>query len=443
MSVQKLMSTLKSNAVILGVAVAGAAAAVMLMSSTDTKTIATDSTIDGFSVKGMSEKQVGKLANRSFIIKDKKTTEKIPVSTFVSEPDLKKVAKKILSNQHSLWFLNKPVHLTITSKDFDKHIDDWVAKYNVGKSDPVNAHATFSHGTVVKTKEVLGTKIDAKRLSTVMKSALKTPKHFTTLKRVAVRPEITEKSKQFTDQVKKLEALASMSGTVKIGDKVIKISEDQLQSWLSVADGRVVTNGEAVSKFVNELNDKYRTDNKSRQFKNHDGKTIAIEPGTLGQTLDIDATTSKIVSALPNGKDFTIDASLTGSDLGKDYVEISLAKQHEWIVKNGKVVLDSPVVTGNPNNNHATPKGAYYIWSKQQNATLRGSNLDGTPYASPVDYWMPIDFTGVGLHDANWQPTFGGNWYTTHGSHGCVNNPPAFAGKLFNAVSVGTPVIVY
>ncbi len=78
------------------------------------------------------------------------------------------------------------------------------------------------------------------------------------------------------------------------------------------------------------------------------------------------------------------------------------------------------------------------MWSKQRNATLVGED-----YRTPVDYWMPIDDTGVGLHDAPWQPTFGGTWYQKHGSHGCVNQPPAFMPKLFAAMSVGTPVIVF
>jgi lipoprotein-anchoring transpeptidase ErfK/SrfK len=55
---------------------------------------------------------------------------------------------------------------------------------------------------------------------------------------------------------------------------------------------------------------------------------------------------------------------------------------------------------------------------------------------------MPIDWTGVGSHDSNWQPAYGGELWKTVGSHGCVNTPPGVMAELFDMVEVGTPVIV-
>lgn len=48
-----------------------------------------------------------------------------------------------------------------------------------------------------------------------------------------------------------------------------------------------------------------------------------------------------------------------------------------------------------------------------------------------------------GIHDANWRSTFGGQIYLTNGSHGCVNVPPANMPALYQAVKVGTPVVIY
>lgn len=50
-----------------------------------------------------------------------------------------------------------------------------------------------------------------------------------------------------------------------------------------------------------------------------------------------------------------------------------------------------------------TPRGVWYIHYKQRNATLRGSNDDGSSYASPVSYWMPFTLSGCGFHDASWR----------------------------------------
>lgn len=112
-----------------------------------------------------------------------------------------------------------------------------------------------------------------------------------------------------------------------------------------------------------------------------------------------------------------------------------------WVYVNGAEQISTDVVTGKPNQ--ATPSGAFFVWSKQRDATLRGLNDDGSKYASPVSYWMPIDYTGVGLHDSPWQPKYGGDWYEENGSHGCVNTPPTVMAKLYCLVPAGTPVVVY
>ena len=52
---------------------------------------------------------------------------------------------------------------------------------------------------------------------------------------------------------------------------------------------------------------------------------------------------------------------------------------------------------------------------------LKGTNLDGSKYESTVQYWMPFVGNVIGMHDADWQPYFGGTRYQDGGgSHGCV-----------------------
>ena len=112
---------------------------------------------------------------------------------------------------------------------------------------------------------------------------------------------------------------------------------------------------------------------------------------------------------LKGGKDVSRDfvyqytaASHDGNDYGNSYVEINRTAQHVYLVVNGSVVMDTPCVTGNPNNGHVTPCGAFRITYCERNAILKGAN-----YRTPVSYWMP--FNGyIGLHDATWQNSFGG-----------------------------------
>jgi lipoprotein-anchoring transpeptidase ErfK/SrfK len=49
----------------------------------------------------------------------------------------------------------------------------------------------------------------------------------------------------------------------------------------------------------------------------------------------------------------------------------------------------------------------------------------------------------IGLHDANWRSSFGGDIYLTNGSHGCVNLPHDAACQLFDMVGIGTTVVVH
>ena len=124
---------------------------------------------------------------------------------------------------------------------------------------------------------------------------------------------------------------------------------------------------------------------------------------------------------------------------GFDYVEVDIGRQHVTLFENCRKVMESDCVTGIPNKARATHPGVFKIDYKQRNRILRGSqNL----YASFVNYWMPFD-GGIGLHDATWRGTFGGEIYKYSGSHGCVNLPLSFAKKLYAHVYPGETVYVH
>ena len=145
---------------------------------------------------------------------------------------------------------------------------------------------------------------------------------------------------------------------------------------------------------------------------------------------------------------YSLDASLTPADLGigNTYVELDLSKQHLFYYNNGQLVAESEIVTGSENST-PTPRGIYYLQNKETYVTMLGPLLqDGTTrsYYTLVKYWLPYDIdNGIGMHDATWRTTFGGDIYLENGSHGCVNLPEAVAAVLFEQLSVGTPVVVF
>lgn len=105
----------------------------------------------------------------------------------------------------------------------------------------------------------------------------------------------------------------------------------------------------------------------------------------------------------------------------------------------GTCIVDTPVVTGTKGvSDRETPSGG--VWAID--AKMVDYYLVGQGYNTHVDYWMPFN-GNVGIHDASWRDSFGGSIYLTNGSHGCVNTPYKAAKKIYENVSIGTPVIVY
>ena len=124
-------------------------------------------------------------------------------------------------------------------------------------------------------------------------------------------------------------------------------------------------------------------------------------------------------------------------DFSNSYVEVSISNQRVWMYVNGECIVDTPVVTGNVGKNMGTRKGIFSLTYKTKNAVLRGAD-----YETPVNYWMPFD-GGIGLHDATWRGSFGGNIYKWNGSHGCVNMPLKAAKTVYENIDKTMPIIVW
>lgn len=232
-------------------------------------------------------------------------------------------------------------------------------------------------------------------------------------------------------------------------DKSVKTSAKDSEAEDKGAD--LPINEEEVEKFVQEFARKYNTVGKNREFTSLSGKKIKVSGGDYGFAVSQDKEIKQLVNDLKSGKEIKrepvwamsgfVDYSQT-DDVGDTYVDISLADQHLWYFKDGKKVVDCPVVTGN-RYQHDTPTGTFSLSYKQRGATLRGDNGDGSRYESPVSYWMPF-YGNYGMHDAPWRSSFGGKIFQGGGSHGCVNMPIPAAKKLFeNLAEKNVPVIVH
>lgn len=239
--------------------------------------------------------------------------------------------------------------------------------------------------------------------------------------------------------------LAGVTITYQFGDQSEVLDNDRILSWLKEQeDGSVAIDEQQAKAFVKELAEKYDTAYTHRTFHTTAGRDIQITQGDYGWRIDQEAETKHLLELLAAKQSAVCEpiyaqtaAVHAQNDWGTTYVEVSLTDQYLWLYKDGKCILESYFVSGNPNRGHATPKGIYGLTYKTRDAMLSGQGYD-----SKVKYWMPFN-RNVGLHDAPWRKTFGGQIYKSNGSHGCINLPPANAAKIYENVDKNTPVIVY
>ena len=233
------------------------------------------------------------------------------------------------------------------------------------------------------------------------------------------------------------------------GETITLTSDDVLSFYRTVLGGELVLRDDVVAAYVKDLKDRYDTYECKRPFVNRYGNeiTVGTKADTYGFKMDLDATVALLTETLKSRERLAqiqpvwTNAGQTrlenGSDIGGTYIEVSISEQYLWAYIDGERVMGTSVVTGNAGN-HDTPRGVFRILYKERNATLVGQD-----YSSSVSYWMPITWSGVGLHDATWRSSFGGSIYKSNGSHGCINMPSWAAQQLYNSFSSGTPVVVW
>jgi lipoprotein-anchoring transpeptidase ErfK/SrfK len=134
-------------------------------------------------------------------------------------------------------------------------------------------------------------------------------------------------------------------------------------------------------------------------------------------------------------------------------VEIDLQEQAAYLLRNGHVVLSTPVSTGR--YGHITGNGAFKVIEKELNhfSNVYGKIVDrrGNTIVPDADVDMPVPrggkfipapmryfmrFDGANGMHAGYLPGY-------PASHGCVRLPEENAIAFYNAVEVGTPVTVF
>lgn len=421
-----------------------------------------NTTLNGVAINGLTTDDANTTLAKNFqtkkyhLIEDDKTRFTLTGSQLGFNGDFKKTLTTAMADQNAfawpiaLFTKQKITAENITNMLNQKQLTATLNKLDINAGERTaskNASITKNDNSFQIKKESYGNIIDEKALEKTIISQVSDNNTTIKLDKLYIKPTLLSSDSKLTESLEKLSALKDKKIKLAISKNEVVIPQKVMLQALTVTNTGEPTTDETVLKnYVTSLSKKYDTNDTARSFKStKKGEITTASTGTYGWSLNTSDTEKKISNAILAGKDTTIQPLHYGSGYGENdhsisgnYVEIDIAAQHMWFYQDNKLVVDTPVVTGNAKKNHDTPKGVFAVWKKERNATLVGED-----YKQPVSYWLPIDWTGVGIHDANWRPKFGGDIYKTSGSHGCINTPPDVMKKIYETISEGTPVVVY
>ena len=302
--------------------------------------------------------------------------------------------------------------------------------------------------------EVEGTTLDKEKTLAAVKEAVDQRQTELSLDNAGcyVQPAVRQDDESLKKDAEQLNKFTSLQASLDFGTGTENVTRDQLKSWLKKGDdGKYYFDTETVKQTVIAWSEKYNTIGQPRDFVTSEGATVHLTQGDYGWRLWQDKTTESLVNMLNAGQSGPVEPTWLysgekhgGNDIDGTYVEISISEQRMWFYKNGTLLVDTPVVTGNPNKGNGTPSGGVWrLKDKASPSTLVGRNPDGSiEYETPVNYWMPFN-GGVGIHDLTSRTSFGGDIYLYNGSHGCINTPLENARTIYENIEVNTPVVVY
>ncbi|MBS6195396.1 MAG: L,D-transpeptidase/peptidoglycan binding protein [Clostridiales bacterium] len=373
--------------------------------------------------------------------------------------------KKLMDSQNPfLWFpgFSKSqshefkADISFDEKKLSDKLESFASLNPENQKEPENAYVTFQEDSFVIVDAVLGTKLQDNVLQEAVAESVASGLQKVSAEEVGayVMPEFTETSEAIVKEQEQLNSLVKTSITYELpgGEKLLDGNE--LKGWLDRDEqGNYVMNEEKfeenIKAYVEQMAEEVNTLGKARPFHTTSGLDVTVKGGNYGWKIDQKKERKKLAKNLKEQGVFSRKPVYSSEEkytenngLGNTYIEVNLTEQHLYYYQDGKVVLDSPLVSGRMTRSRYTPPGVYFLTYKQRDKVLRGAKrADGSySYESPVDFWMPFN-GGIGLHDATWRGSFGGTIYKYSGSHGCINLPYKKAAKIYEMIDKETPIV--
>ena len=367
---------------------------------------------------------------------------------------------KLLDDQDSrFWIfhitLGKKYHIPLGYTYDSGSIEDVMNKMNAFSAPdiqaPENAKIVDNGSDFTVSESVQGNTLNYEKTKAAIINAIenhKTEINFEDLD-LYEKPTENESSSDIQEKAADINKLLNINITYNLADKEFTINSSNIRDFLVEDDKEGYTlSKDKLAEWVKNMAYETDTYGLSRKFRTTSGKEIQLEGGgDYGWCIYQEETTNDLYNAILNGDSGQRDPIYLYSaldrganDIGGTYVEICITKQEMWCYKDGTLIVDTPVITGNHSLGQDTPSGSVYaIDGKESNTTFPEA------HNVKISYWLPF-VDSCGIHDAYWRTEAqfeNKNTYLTNGSNGCINTPKDAAAKIFDVMDVGYPVVVY
>ena len=314
---------------------------------------------------------------------------------------------------------------------------------------PEDAYVLYQQKNWEIIPEIEGTTVDNSLLYPAVAKAIHASVRTCSAEEVEayMTPKVRKEDSKLVAEAKTLNQLVGASISYKLPQGDETLDGNMLKLWLKKgSNGRYTKDEELfnanIESYVERLAEATDTVGKPHKFKMTGGQETTVESKTFGWQVDVDAEIEKLKEDLANNAKVEREPeyakrapSLDNNGFGDTYIEVNLSLQHLYVYRDGRLVLESDLVSGRMTGSRWTPPGIFRLTGKQKHKVLRGPlQPDGSyEWESPVTYWMPFN-RGIGFHDATWRGSFGGTIYNYSGSHGCINMPYKKAQALYDII---------
>ena len=348
---------------------------------------------------------------------------------------------------------------------FEKH--NYEVKYNakmdeeklkniLDKSDlfknvqePQDASFEFVNDELIIKEEVNGNLIDKDKLFANVKEAISQNADEIKLEDEYILPKVTKEDKDFIENFNKIKKIAENTYKFDFEDRDWQLKGSELIAMYDEEGGKL--NKVKLRKYIADIAHATDTYAKERKFNATDIGEITVPGGIYGWQMNVDKTMDNLIAMMDKGESGNVEIVYNHEgnirkkdDIGDTYIEIDISRQTLWLYKNGELVIKAPVVTGMASDRRlATPVGVNKVWSREEDRYLRGTNPNGSSYETHVHYFMPIGWTGSGIHDRVNRTEFGGNVYTYNGTYSCIAMNLEDTKTVFENTPYLTPVVTY